>query len=45
MNYSIAIADRAAHLKIVIVALFWTISGDECCDFDLLTLRWRQETF
>ena len=25
MNYSIATADRATHLKIVVIALFWAI--------------------
>jgi hypothetical protein len=25
MNYSIATADRATHLKIVVLALFWAV--------------------
>ena len=25
MNYSIATADRATHLKVVVLALFWAI--------------------
>ncbi len=25
MNYSIATADRTTHLKIVVVAMFWSI--------------------